>query len=69
MTRRDRAIFGKAVFAAQRTDEAVERLVEAVGELVNIAGYSSFDLDPVDKLAVAVRRIYAQLKQLARVRR
>jgi hypothetical protein len=62
LKRRDRAILSKAVFAAQRADEAVQRLVEAAGEIANIPGYASFDLKAINKLAVAVGQIYARLK-------
>jgi hypothetical protein len=60
--RRERAILSKAVFAGQRADEAVQRLVEAAGELANVPGYASFDLKAINKLAVAVGQIYARLK-------
>jgi hypothetical protein len=60
--RRDRAILSRAVFSAQRADEAVQRLVEVAGELANVPGYASFNLKAINKLAVAVGEIYARLK-------
>jgi hypothetical protein len=67
MTRRERAIVAKTMFAAQRADEAVRRLAEAVGELAKVPGYVSVDFKSIHKLTVEIGQIYARLRRLSHV--
>jgi hypothetical protein len=56
-------VIRKAVFAAQRADQAVERLVEAFADLAKVRGHSSLGEAKLNELALTIRGIYRELKE------
>ena len=58
------AATNKAVYAADEADQACERLVTAVGMLVEtLPGYAGVHMSEITKLTIAIRAICARLRQ------